>query len=98
MNNIEKFLPLGTVCLLKDAKKKIMVIGYLPMSIDENKEEKLYDYMGCIYPEGIISTDKSLLFNHQDIEKVFYIGYKDDELKEFNKKLIDTLENYNNMN
>lgn len=80
----EKYLPLGTVVLLKEAKKRIMIIGYAAKAEESNK---LYDYIGCLYPEGVVSSDKNLLFNHDKIEKVFHKGYKDDEAIEFNAKL-----------
>ena len=41
----EKYLPIGTVVLLKDATKRIMITGYCS-SIPEDVE-KLYDDVGC---------------------------------------------------
>ena len=95
MTEYEKFLPLGSVCLLKKAKKRIMVIGYLPMVTEDNNTQVVYDYVGCLYPEGIISTEQSLLFNHSDIDKLFYMGYIDDEYKEFNKQLLESSAKHN---
>ena len=79
---IEKYLPIGTVLMLKDAKKRIMIIGYLPVSNKDGKKE-VYDYAACLYPEGIISSDKTLLFNHDQIGKIYYIGNNDEETKQF---------------
>lgn len=93
----EKFLPIGSVVILKGAKKRLMIHGYA--TIDMNKKDKVYDYVGCMYPEGIISSDQSLLFNHEDIDNVFFLGYRDEEGEEFNKKLneIMTKENIKKM-
>lgn len=77
MNNKEEILPIGTVCILKDVKKKIMIIGHLARLY--KFKNKVYDYMGCLYPEGFFSSDKNMLFNKEDIEKVLYKGYIDDE-------------------
>ena len=89
-NNIgEKFLPLGTVVLLKNAKKRLMIIGFCPTPADFS-EDKTYDYAGCLYPEGVISSDKNALFNHDQIEKVFHLGMSDEEEKTF-KETLDTL-------
>ena len=79
---IEKYLPIGTVLMLKEAQKRIMIIGYLPVS-GENSERKVYDYAACIYPEGILSADKTLLFNHDQIDKVYYLGNNDEETNQF---------------
>ena len=89
----KKYLPIGSVVILKDAKKRLMIIGYA--SIDMEKKDKIYDYVGCMYPEGIISSNQSLLFNHEDIEKVFDLGYSDDEQINFNKKLNEYLSKEN---
>ena len=85
-NNLGKFLPIGTVVLLKGAKKRLMITGFC--SFDEEKKDKAYDYTGCLYPEGIITSKQMALFNHSQIEKVFYLGYSDNEEKEFKQKLV----------
>ena len=86
-NNVyEKFLPVGSVVLLKEAKKKLMITGFCLVS--KQNVDKVYDYCACIYPEGVISSERSILFNHNQIEKVFAIGYSDDDDKEYRKKLL----------
>jgi hypothetical protein len=82
----EKFLPIGTVVQIKNVPKKAMITGYLIFS-EKDKGEKIYDYSGCPYPVGIIETARTAVFNHEDIEKIVYLGYSDDEGKELNKFL-----------
>lgn len=77
----KKYLPLGSVVLMKDAKKRVMVTGYCVKSPDSG--EKIWDYIGCLWPEGMITPDKNLLFDHKDIARIFAIGYSDDEQKRF---------------
>ena len=89
----EKYLPLGTVVLLKEAKKRVMIIGFC--CLDEKDKTKVFDYSGCIYPEGMIASDKNLLFNHNQIEKIFHLGYSDEEEKLFKEKLKIVLEKTN---
>ena len=93
----EKYLPIGSVVILKKGKKRLMITGYA--QIDMETKDKVFDYCGCLYPQGVISTDNALLFNHEDIEKIFAIGYSDDEQKEFvnNIKQILTEENIKKM-
>lgn len=88
MNN-EKFLPIGTVVMLKGGKKRAMIIGFC-VSPDEDKN-KVYDYSGCLYPEGLIKSNQILIFNHDQIEKIYYMGYIDDEEKTFKKNLDEVL-------
>lgn len=84
MNN-NKYLPLGSVVLLTGAKKRIMVIGYLASS--EETGDKEFDYMGCLYPEGVLSSEQTLVFDHSQIEKIYSEGFVDEEAKEFKEKL-----------
>lgn len=81
----EKFLPIGTVVELKGAKKNTMITNYFIYSKD-GQENKIYEYGGCPLPIGV-QKDVSLGFNHEDIEKVIYMGYIDDESKRFNEYL-----------
>lgn len=94
MNNKINFLPLGTVVLLKGATKRLMITGYC--AYDKSNNSKLYDYTGCLYPEGVISSDQNALFNTSQIEKVFFMGYSDAEDKQFKAKLIQSVMQANN--
>ena len=80
----EKFLPLGSVIKLKGATKRMMIIGFC--AVDGENKEKIYDYYGCLYPEGVVSMDRTLLFDHEQIETIYCIGFSDDEEKEFKTK------------
>lgn len=84
MNN-EKYLPLGTVVLLKGGKKRLMITGFLIAPNDD--KTKVFDYCGVIYPEGMITSDKTALFNHEQIDKVDFLGFIDEEEKNFKAKL-----------
>lgn len=84
---MKEFLPLGTVVLLKEATKKVMIIGYLQVTGDK----KTFDYAGVIWPEGALSSDKTLLFNQEDISQIFFDGYKNDEQKIFFEKINELL-------
>ena len=81
----DKFLPIGTVVMLKGGTKRIMITSFLTAPV--NDEKNLYDYGGCLYPEGVISSDETLLFNHDSIEKVYHMGLVDEEEKEFKRNL-----------
>ena len=78
---LKKYLPLGSVVLMKEAKKRVMITGYAVKSPESG--DKLWDYIGCLWPEGMISSDKNLLFDHENIHQVFAVGYTDEEQKKF---------------
>ena len=87
--NTNKFLPIGSIVLLKGASKRLMITGFCVVP-DEDKN-KIFDYSGCLYPEGIISNEQTALFNHDQIDKVFSIGYSDEEEIRFKAKLVEAL-------
>ena len=87
----KEFLPVGSVVLLKGGTKRIMVTGFC--SVDNNDQEKMYDYTGCLYPEGIINSNEICLFDDNQIEQVFFKGYIDSEEIKFKENLNKTLSN-----
>ena len=96
-------LPIGSVVLLKEATKKLMIIGFLATSEEHN--HKLFDYSACLYPEGLLSSDEVCLFNNEDIDTVFYKGYSSDEETNFKTnlnnnydKIVEAINNINNEN
>ena len=81
----EKYLPVGTVVLLRNGTKRVMINGFCTM--DASKPEKVYDYSGVLFPEGSLSSDQTLLFDHEQIIRVDHLGLDDDEEKAFKVKL-----------
>ena len=77
----DHLLPIGSVVLLKDGVKKLMITGIKPVKEDE--PDKVYDYIGVIYPEGFIGNEYNFLFNHDSINDVIFRGYENPERKEF---------------
>ena len=70
---------------------KNVATSNMPIRGDDNA--KMYDYCGCLYPEGVVSSDKNLLFDHNQIAKIYALGYSDDEEKNFKVKLKEVLAN-----
>ena len=85
----EKFLPIGTVVLLKGADKNVMITNYYIFSKDS--KDKIFEYGGCPFPDGA-KMDMALGFNHEDIEKVVFMGYVNEEQKELSNYLIENAE------
>ena len=87
----EKYLPIGTVCRLKEGKKSLMIVGFAVRQQEGENTEKVYDYLGCIYPIGIFDQNKNFMFDHENIEEVLHMGLVTDEEKEFKKQLVEEL-------
>ncbi len=84
---IKDLLPIGSIVLLHDGEKKLMINGVVQSK--EGESNSSYDYMGVLYPEGHIGADYQYLFNGEDIAQVLFRGYEDGERSEFLAKLID---------
>ena len=85
----KNYLPIGSIVLLKKKKKRLMICGRKQYVKSENKE---YDYMGCLYPEGTLGNGKAVLFNQEDIGNLYFIGFQD--IEEFHyRELLNKEEN-----
>lgn len=82
----KKFLPIGTVVQLVGGTKPIMIMGYCPVA--EKDKAKLYDYSAVLYPEGYLRPDQVCLFNHEQIEKIFCLGFSDENANKFREELL----------
>lgn len=76
-----KYLPIGSVVLLNEATKRLMITGYCVKT--EENPDKIFDYCGCIYPEGMLSSTQTAVFDHNQIKSIFAIGYNDEECEKF---------------
>ena len=77
---IKELLPIGSVVLLEEGKKKLMITG-VKQTDNETKIE--YDYIGVLYPEGSLGEKGQFLFNHKDIKEITFKGFEDDERARF---------------
>lgn len=82
---IKDLLPIGSVVLLEDGEKRLMIHGIMQTDIHGSGEE--YDYLGVMYPEGHIGEQFLYLFNHENITEVIFRGYEDEEREDFIEKL-----------
>ena len=70
---IENLLPIGSVVRLTDAKKKVVIMGIMPVK-----------HMPDVpYPEGYMTQETGLLFNHDKIDEIIFEGYANEERKLF---------------
>ncbi len=84
MNYSETWLPIGSVVLLKNSTKRVMIMGFCQKKPDD---DTLFDYCGVYYPEGYMDGNHVFLFSRDQIDKIYAVGYLDEEQFEFQKKL-----------
>ena len=90
MDDVKKLLPVGSVVLLQNGQKKLMIIGIKPVDTTNNT---MYDYLAVPYPEGFIKDNLTFFVNHDKIEQIIVRGYEDEEREDF---IIRLEEYYNN--
>ncbi|MCX4267221.1 MAG: DUF4176 domain-containing protein [Lachnospiraceae bacterium] len=86
----ERTLPIGSVVSLYGAEKRLMVLGYLKYL--KGDDTSVYDYCGCTFPEGYLNSESTAVFNHQDIEHIYALGFQDELQFEFRNRLLQILE------
>lgn len=85
--NLNELLPIGSVVLLREGRKRLMIYGVKQTDLESGEE---YDYVAVLYPEGNIGSEGHYFFNSDSIEKVFFVGFNDGERQKF----ISQLEEY----
>lgn len=83
-------LPIGSVVLLKDSVKRVMIIGVCQRGA--NDPSKIWDYAGVVFPEGYLSSDKVFLFDTNQIGQIYQIGYLDVESLAFKVKADEAIQ------
>lgn len=87
-----KYLPIGSVVRLHGGTRNVMISGFCCVS-NSGEDKKVYDYNGCIYPEGILNSNEMCLFNNSQIETVVFRGFEDDQEIKFKKELEKNMSN-----
>ena len=74
--NYAKLLPIGSVVLLRGGEKRLMVTGRVQTRVGDTH---VYDYSGCLYPEGVTIPKATYFFDHEAIDHLFFVGFQDEE-------------------
>ena len=102
MEKEERFLPIGTVVLLKGGKRELMITSYCIMPSGEVYDKngkvenapQMYDYGACFYPEGMVTSDQLFAFNHDQIDRVCFKGYVTDNPLSYMSGWVENMEHY----
>ena len=85
---IKELLPIGSIVALEGAERRLMVTGYFQTEEGDENDEKIFDYVGIFYPEGVMMPDMNVLFNQEDIAHVDFKGFNDYERQQFIKNVL----------
>ena len=80
-----KQLPIGSVVKPKDADGLLMIVGKLQYMNGDTST--LYDYSAIVYPTGWTSAEDMYMFNQDQIERIYFVGYESEANDELDKKI-----------
>ncbi|MFD2655183.1 DUF4176 domain-containing protein [Gracilibacillus thailandensis] len=86
-----EILPIGSVVQLKNGDIKLMILNRAPL-YNQDGVIGYFDYSACIYPAGKIE-DQVYFFNNENIEKIYFKGYVDDQEKLFQEQYEEKIKN-----
>lgn len=82
----KKLFPIGTVVSVDGLPTRVMIIGHLQQ---QEGAEKIWDYAAVPFPIGLMSPDEFVLFDHEKITLLSFIGLQDKEGLEYMKLLYE---------
>ena len=60
MAKFDELLPIGSVVRVKGAQRNLMICGRV---VTRTGSDDIYDYVACLYPEGLIDASDLYFFN-----------------------------------
>lgn len=75
-------LPIGSVIKTKKGNVKLMIVGRAQL-YNNDGAIGYFDYSALVYPEGITSQQEFAFFNHEDIQEIYFEGYRDEVEEKF---------------
>ena len=84
--NNENILTIGSVVKLKGTNNLAMIVGY-----GQIVNEKIYDYIGVLYPQGVIDNKGFLHFNNDDIYNIEHYGFSNKKDVIYKESLVNIL-------
>ena len=88
-----KYVPLGSIVLLKGGTQKLVVIGRGLQVRSGDGKIYFFDYVGVPYPQGL-TGDQALYFNIDMISKVLFEGFSDGDDKIVTDSINEYLEQH----
>ncbi len=81
-------LPIGSVVNVKGAERNLMICGRV---VARDGADDVYDYVACLYPEGLIDVSELYFFNHNAVVECLHKGYEAQEELDFREHVLGSL-------
>ena len=87
---MEKILPIGSVVYMKEGSQKLMILNR-GAQIELDGKVQMFEYSACVYPVGLV-PNQILYFNAENIDRIVFEGYSDEEEERFQELYQNWLE------
>ncbi|UQS83053.1 DUF4176 domain-containing protein [Bombilactobacillus thymidiniphilus] len=91
----DKILPIGSVVSLQDGDGTPLVIvsrAALYKKPGDSEISGYFDYCAVVHPQGLQDPNDMLFFNHENIDEVYTLGYRDNEELAFEDNYAELVE------
>ncbi len=83
----KKYLPVGSIVGLHNDSRRLLIIG---RQLYSETNHVIRDYAAVNYPNGFTqSKEPFILFNHQDIHRLYHYGYVDEKEMQLDRLLVE---------
>ncbi len=84
----KNLLPIGSIIRAEGGTRYLMICGRI---VTAEGDDKIYDYVGCLYPEGIAGNDSLFFFDRDAVEELLFVGFQDQQELAFRREILDNL-------
>ncbi len=84
----EDLLPCGSIVKLAAGERFLMICGRVVVA-DGN--DRIFDYVGTLYPEGLSKPDDMYFFDRDAIERILFIGFQDENELAYQEEVLGQL-------
>lgn len=81
----KELLPIGSIVSIKEAKRHMMICGRV---VTRDDSDQVYDYVGCLFPEGLADASKMYFFNREAIDECLFKGWENKEEHDFKENVL----------
>ena len=81
-------LPIGSVVKLAGGERYVMIIGRIVVA---EGSDDIFDYVGCVYPEGVCGGEDMLFFNRDAVDSLYFVGFQDEQELIYRGEILDNL-------
>jgi|SRR5699024_1743595 len=81
----KELLPIGTLVNIGLVQQAVMIYG---RKQQQAGKKEVWDYVACPYPQGHLSDDTNIFFNHDQIKNIIFKGFESEGERILRNKIL----------